>query len=86
MNGELLHDTVDRRGQSLELGSLLRLDHVLRKAGGLLLCFGQRVIDGASIFLSRVPFSMAMAASDAEPALLHDDILLEADQIRHSVK
>src|SRR6267142_5610759 len=44
MNGELLHDAVDRRGQMLKFRALVCLDHLLRSACSLLLGLCERVI------------------------------------------
>ena len=50
MHRELLHDAVDRRGERLQLCSLLGLDHVLGQACGLLFGLGQLLKLDAAIF------------------------------------
>ncbi len=84
MNGELLHDAVDRRGQMLKFRALVCLDHLLRSACSLLLGLCERVIGRAAI-LGGGPFPRFLQQGDgriglAQPALLQDEILLEADQ------
>src|SRR5450759_857754 len=46
---ELLYHAIDRCRERLELGSSLGLDHVLSKAGGLLLGLGQLLKAGAAV-------------------------------------
>jgi hypothetical protein len=85
MNGELLHDAIDRRGQMLEFRAPLCLDHVLRSARSLLLGFRECVIGRAPILRGGL-FPRLLQQSDgrigfAQPALLQDEILLKADEI-----
>src|ERR1700737_326397 len=50
MDGELLHHSIHRRGQRLELGALLDLGHVLHETGRLCLDLVELVEQGAAEF------------------------------------
>ena len=84
MDRQLLNDTIDRRGQPLEICPLLRLDQVLRKPARLLFGLGEIVGE-------RMPvLSFALAAcfencgrggfSLAQVAFLDAEIFLLLDQ------
>ena len=82
---KLLHHAVDRRGERLELGSLLGLDHVLGKAGGLLFGLGQLVKTGAAILRRSLGAGFGQRGNRgvgfAVVALLNQEFLLLGDEI-----
>ena len=80
MNGELLHDAIDGRGQTLEFRAPFCLDHLLRSARSFLLGFRECVIGHAPILrggpLLRLLQQRCGCIGFAQPALLQEEVLL----------
>src|SRR5262249_18687116 len=85
MDRKLLHNTVDRRDEILQSRALLGLDDILRQPGGLLLSLGQFIKQCALIFGGRPDPGFDQPGNRfpdlAVPALLHQKVLLLADQL-----
>src|SRR5450759_2638960 len=85
VHGELLHHAIDRCRERLELGSSLGLDHVLSKAGGLLLGLGQLLRSGAAVLRGGLSAGLDEGGNRGfgfvYVALLDHELLLKTDEV-----